>query len=837
MKPAFLLIFIALLTGLSPQQIQAAPHSTPVLQSNDLLGVQEFLDQQPGPLKHYRDNELSAAVIIENNSLYYGISPRLHLALLETVNGLLSTTNPPNEALSKPYNSTGPHGFAAQIEWASRELRAGLGPYKRPPTLRFTDGTTTTLTLEQAPEGVAVQRFLAIGRTSDEWHALVHRFGQVFQDTFDNELPDLTPPPSPFTGAGFLYLPWPASTRVVHLAYFDHVYPTVDSGPDNTNFVVTYLGQGNAQYNTHDGHDYYFPDQPIGTPILAAAPGVAYARTHRGNGVVIRHDNGYETVYWHLDGFADIFQDRVDDNTGVRVEAGDMIGTSGATGFVIGTPHLHFEVRHHGRQVDPYGWYGPGPDPCAAYAGCAASTWLWHSSLRGLYDFTPPDLDPRIAALQTRDTTPPLGTLSINPPEDLLFLAGFDGHTLQSVGHGFPIAEGDLTFEPGRYGDSLRIASRGGLTYPISDNVHLEAGSISLWARVPERYPPNSIQRHYLFAASANTAGGSHRYPGTIALRRDLLGPDNTPQWTFWTTPLRGEDEPDYLSVADTLAPGWHHFAVTWDAEDGSKTLYLDGEKVASVTGIVLPENVGSVLQIGRFTYGGSQSGMLIDDLAVFGRALSAHEIAELADASTPVTSSATALATPTVQIDTNATDREGGVVAVQLGRNGVFEDPQPYYDAFRWSLPQREGAHSLAVRYFDRAGNSTTITRTVEVDLPPRGNVTLIDSDELQATLEISATDVHNPIAMQISSRPDFGDAGWQPLRQSITWEWEAETRLTSPAGSHPATGRSVRHQERADVPRVHVWFRDANGNITRPLRITAPAPTSIYFPLICAR
>ena len=95
-------------------------------------------------------------------------------------------------------------------------------------------------------------------------------------------------------------------------------------------------------------------------------------------------------LYWHLDKFSRRFIGLVDTDQGVPVKAGDIIGSSGRSGFVSGTPHLHFEVRHNGKEVDPYGWYGAGPDPCAAYAACEASTWLWSSSLAGEFDFTPP---------------------------------------------------------------------------------------------------------------------------------------------------------------------------------------------------------------------------------------------------------------------------------------------------------------------------------------------------------------------------------------------------------------------------------------------------------------
>ncbi len=796
-----LILIAALILALVPSPVHA--------QSPDLLGVQAFLKAQPGPLQHYRDQQQTAAAIITSNSLYYGISPRLHLALLETVSQLLSDPNPPANALLQPFGTAGPSGFAAQIEWASRELRAGLGPYSRPPTLHFPDGTTITLTLNQAPEGVAVQRFLAIKRSASEWRALVDRFGQVFATYFNNELPDLyastTAAPA---AAGFRLLqPWPMGTRVVHLAYFDHAYPTVDSGADGNDFVVNYLGRGNVQYNGHDGHDYFFPDQPIGTPILAAAAGRAYARTHRGNGVVILHDDGYETVYWHLDAFAPLFAGRIDTDESVWVEAGTVLGTSGTSGFVRGTPHLHFEVRRYGRQVDPYGWYGPGPDPCLAYAGCDTSSWLWDSSLYGTYAFTPPDAV--FNGVPALDQTPPIATFVLNPPDDLLFLAHFDGHIVPEKGQGFPIADASPTFVEGRYGQALRLPDAVDLTYPISDNLHLAAGSVSLWANIPARYPSNSINRHYLFAASANASDPTRVYTGTLALRRDQLGPGETPQWTFWTTGQTGEIGRNDLSAPDTLAPGWHHFAITWDAVQGSKALYIDGVQVAVTQGVVLPSDVGPLLHLGRFTYGGSRSGIDLDDLAIFARALSPAEIAALAQRADPFEASATQLHSRTVLIDTNAIDAEGGIVAVQLGRDGVFEDPQPYYDAFRWRLPPAEGSYDLAVRYFDRAGNSTTLTRTVALDLPPRGSAELHQSSEVRATLAISATDSHQPIQMQISQRDDFADAVWQPLRSRVQWRWQA------------------------GLPRrVAVRFRDANGTVSAPLWVVAE--WKLYLPVV---
>ncbi len=702
------------------------PGPSVVAQGEAGLGVQRFLDAQPGPLKGYREDGQSAAAIIEGAALYYGLSPQLHLALLEATSALLSDPAPPEVALRQPFGPAGPTGFAAQVDWASRELRAGLGPYERPPTLRFSDGLTLTLTLDQAPEGVAVQRFLAAGRSSAEWYTVVEGFNRAFAAHFNNTLlkPDLpgigaAPAGSPAPAAALTLLqPWPAGTRVVHLAYFDHVYPTVDSGDDGNDYVVNYLGQGNVQYDGHDGHDYYFPDRPIGTPILAAAAGVAYARSSPGYGVIIVHPAGYETVYWHLDGFAPIFAGRIDASQGVPVAAGTFLGTSGQTGFARGTPHLHVEVRRYGKQIDPYGWYGPGLDPCAAYAGCLPGEWLWSPSLIGSYDFTPPDAAvPPPAA----DTTPPSAAITIEPPADLLLAVDFDGHPVQRVGRGYPTLYGTPRFGAGRAGQALELGPAA-VTFPLAGNLSPRAGTVSLWANLPASYPASSSARHYLFAASASPAGAPV-YSGTLALRRDAAGPDGGPAWVFWTT-ARDETSRQLLAAPDRLGPGWHHFAVTWDSAGGRKALYLDGALVAATRGAELPAALGEVLQLGRFSYGGAAIGALLDDLAIYDRALTAAEIAALAAAAPAALGEPVRLFKQTVRIDTNAIDDQGGIVAVQLGLNGSFEAPQPYYDAYRWTLPVTRGRHELAVRFTDRAGNSATVTQTIVLE--PRSLVYL---------------------------------------------------------------------------------------------------------------
>jgi murein DD-endopeptidase MepM/ murein hydrolase activator NlpD len=64
-----------------------------------------------------------------------------------------------------------------------------------------------------------------------------------------------------------------------------------------------------------------------------------------GNCVVIRHFNGLETYYAHLD--------QLDVEPGDLVFTGELIGLGGNTGRSDG-PHLHFETRYKSFAFDPF---------------------------------------------------------------------------------------------------------------------------------------------------------------------------------------------------------------------------------------------------------------------------------------------------------------------------------------------------------------------------------------------------------------------------------------------------------------------------------------------------
>ncbi|HPG38740.1 MAG TPA: M23/M56 family metallopeptidase [bacterium] len=90
---------------------------------------------------------------------------------------------------------------------------------------------------------------------------------------------------------------------------------------------------------------------PRGTNILAAADGIVTTAEEKytegkglGKYIVIQHDDGFKTLYAHLD--------KILIQTNTLVEAGQVIGQLGDTGQGTG-PHLHFEMIHQDENLDP----------------------------------------------------------------------------------------------------------------------------------------------------------------------------------------------------------------------------------------------------------------------------------------------------------------------------------------------------------------------------------------------------------------------------------------------------------------------------------------------------
>ena len=87
------------------------------------------------------------------------------------------------------------------------------------------------------------------------------------------------------------------------------------------------------------------------TPIIAIANGVViYSDFSRelGNGVVIDHQNGYYSHYYHNE------ENFVKKNE--KIDEGMLIAKLGNTGVSTG-PHLHFEIWKDGQPIDPFTFF------------------------------------------------------------------------------------------------------------------------------------------------------------------------------------------------------------------------------------------------------------------------------------------------------------------------------------------------------------------------------------------------------------------------------------------------------------------------------------------------
>lgn len=112
----------------------------------------------------------------------------------------------------------------------------------------------------------------------------------------------------------------------------------------SASYAGYYLRPISGGTRTQGVHGYNGVDlaAPVGTPLLASAAGeVIVAKQGGWNGgygsyVVIKHDNGTQTLYAHASSVAV--------GVGQYVSQGDIIGALGATGKATG-PHVHFEIR------------------------------------------------------------------------------------------------------------------------------------------------------------------------------------------------------------------------------------------------------------------------------------------------------------------------------------------------------------------------------------------------------------------------------------------------------------------------------------------------------------
>ncbi len=136
-------------------------------------------------------------------------------------------------------------------------------------------------------------------------------------------------------------------TPGLQMVYADQRFTSGEVEPDGISFIRPASGRTSQRaWACHHAIDIA---APIGVPIYAAASGQvvkagvteypAYGRM-----IVIRHSNGYQTLYGHLSASYV--------HVGQHVDKGEMIGRMGSTGRSTGS-HLHFEIAKDSWLLDP----------------------------------------------------------------------------------------------------------------------------------------------------------------------------------------------------------------------------------------------------------------------------------------------------------------------------------------------------------------------------------------------------------------------------------------------------------------------------------------------------
>ena len=133
----------------------------------------------------------------------------------------------------------------------------------------------------------------------------------------------------------------------------DHVEPLILRWPVQTTGITSHYGPRqdpiSGRPSFHFGLDMAGGN---GDTVRASLRGTvirASAQGGHGKRVVLKHPWGYTTSYSHL---SKIFV-----RPGDPISKGQPIGEVGATGRATG-PHLHFELHHNGKHLDPLNFLG-----------------------------------------------------------------------------------------------------------------------------------------------------------------------------------------------------------------------------------------------------------------------------------------------------------------------------------------------------------------------------------------------------------------------------------------------------------------------------------------------
>ncbi len=205
-------------------------------------------------------------------------------------------------------------------------------------------------------------------------------------------------------------------------------------------------------------------------------------------------------------------------------------------------------------------------------------------------------------------------TISAGVPDPRLLYLTFDNY-LEGVEGEKPLSSPQRPiYAGGLFSPGLAISSGTYLTYRNNNDLNPQEGTLELW--IKPKWNGNDSRSHYILRQGDS---------GGILIGKDSA---NNLRLILNRKGANGQPEIDVgFSIADWKVNNWHHLAFTWSNSGKVIRIYIDGQLKASrtLTG-ALPTIADTLLQIGGDGFG-SYLDAVVDELCIFGRALTSQEI------------------------------------------------------------------------------------------------------------------------------------------------------------------------------------------------------------------
>lgn len=348
-------LFVGQALTIPPQQIGSLGPSFKIIPDSELVNgpfalffnVSEFVDAQPGYLKHHQEQVdqafLSGAQIVQRVATEYSVNPKLLLALLEFQSGWLSDANPRSITVTFPMGreESWRSGLYRQLSWAADNLNKGYYDWKAGQALGWhtADGASVPADPSINPGTAGVQNLLALLYPEGRWRDVVSEAGffqtylRFFGYPFDLAIEPLVP-------AGL-------SQPTIQLPFEPGVPWVFSGGPHGgwgtgSAWAALDFAPRGEMLGCNESADW---DVAVADGLIVRSENGAVVQDLDGDGY---EQTGWTILYMHVSA-----NQRV--RVGTFVRAGERIGHPSCEGGVATASHLHIARRYNGEWIPAAG--------------------------------------------------------------------------------------------------------------------------------------------------------------------------------------------------------------------------------------------------------------------------------------------------------------------------------------------------------------------------------------------------------------------------------------------------------------------------------------------------